>query len=506
MDLKKKGFSFPTAFTVLFIVLMLSCILTYAIPAGSYSKLKYDADDSGKNEFTLTKPDGSSEILPATQDVLDNLGIKANLEKFINKDIKKPISIPNTYEKLEQNPQGVVPFITSSIKGVYDSIDIILFVLVLGGIIGILDYSGAFNAGIAALSRATRGREYILIIFVTFLISLGGTTFGLAEETIALYPILVPIFIAAKYDVMVCIGAIYMGSSIGTMMSTVNPFSTVIASNAAGINFVDGLTFRFIGLILGTGITIAYILRYGSKIRKDPSKSIVYEEREKIAQKFEHSGEAPALTTRFKIALLLFLLSFIVMIWGVALQGWWFEEMTALFLVAAVIIGIALKIPEKIFVSKFISGAGELIGVGLIIGVARAVNIILETGNISDTILHTLSGVVQGFNPWLFIIIMMLIFVILGFFVSSSSGLATLSIPIIAPLADAVGLPRDIIITAYLFGLGIISFITPTGLILATLDMVDVTYNKWLKFVMPLIFILTALSIILLLIQVTISV
>lgn len=396
-------------------------------------------------------------------------------------------------------------FLSGSVKGVYECIDIILFVLVLGGLINILDHSGAFGAGISALSRATKGKEYILIIVVTILISLGGTTFGLAEETIALYPILIPVFIAAKYDVLVCIAAIYMGSSIGTMMSTVNPFSVVTAANAAGINFTAGMGFRLAGLIIGTAVTIIYILRYAGRIRKDPTKSLIYEDKERIEKKFDKHAEDLVMTLRFKIALILFLAAFVVMVYGVAIKGWWFEEMTVLFLVTSVIIGIVLRVSEKEFVSKFIEGAGGLIGVGLVIGIARAVNIILETGKVSDTILYKLSGIVSGMNPFLFIVIMMLIFVVLGFFINSSSGLATLSIPIIAPLADAVGMPREIIISAYIFGLGMISFITPTGLILATLDLVDVTYNKWIKFVLPLMGILTVLSMILLILQVAFS-
>lgn len=396
-------------------------------------------------------------------------------------------------------------FLSGSVKGVYECIDIILFVLVLGGLINILDHSGAFGAGISALSRATKGKEYILIIVVTILISLGGTTFGLAEETIALYPILIPVFIAAKYDVLVCIAAIYMGSSIGTMMSTVNPFSVVTAANAAGINFTAGMGFRLAGLIIGTAVTIIYILRYAGRIRKDPTKSLIYEDKERIEKKFDKHAEDLVMTLRFKIALILFLAAFVVMVYGVAIKGWWFEEMTVLFLVTSVIIGIVLRVSEKEFVSKFIEGAGGLIGVGLVIGIARAVNIILETGKVSDTILYKLSGIVSGMNPFLFIVIMMLIFVVLGFFINSSSGLATLSIPIIAPLADAVGMPREIIISAYIFGLGMISFITPTGLILATLDLVDVTYNKWIKFVLPLMGILTVLRMILLILQVAFS-
>lgn len=502
METKKKKFTFPTAFTVLFIVLALSCVLTFVVPAGSYAELAYD---DTVNEFVLTQPTGETENLPATQETLDKIGVNAPVEKFTNGDIYKPIGVPGTYEKVESNPQGLKAFILTTVYGVHDSIDIILFVFIIGGLIGILDYSGAFNAGIAALSRATKGKEYILIVFVTILIALGGTTFGLAEETIALYPILVPVFLAAKYDALVCIAAIYMGSSIGTMMSTVNPFSVVIASNAAGINFTEGMAFRMAGLILGTAVTIVYILRYAGKIKKNPELSLIYEDREKIVAKFEHAGEAPALTFRYKLALTIFLALFVIMVIGVSKLGWWFGEMTALFLVGAVILGFVLGIPEKTFVAKFTAGAGDLVGVALIIGVARAVNMVLTEGMVSDTILYGLTSVVDGMSPSIFIILMMFIFVILGFFINSSSGLATLSIPIVAPLADAVGLPRDVIISAYIFGLGMISFITPTGLILATLDMVDVTYDKWLKFVMPLMGILTVLSMVILLVQANVS-
>lgn len=496
---KKKGkISFPSAITVLFIVLLLAAGLTYIVPAGSYAKLAYDA---GSSEFTLTQPNGETETLPGTQETLDDLGIISPIEKFEDGSINKAIGVPGTYERVEQSPQGFGAFVNAPINGIYESIDIILFIFIIGGLIGILDYSGAFNAGIAALSKATKGKEYILIVFITFLIALGGTSFGLAEETIALYPILVPVFLAAKYDALVCIAAIYMGSSIGTMFSTVNPFSVVIASNAAGINFMEGMLFRGLGLILGTAITIIYILRYANRIKKDPSKSLIYGDHDKIEAKFARQGEAPELTFSYKLALILFLGTFGVMIYGVSRLGWWFGEMTALFLVSSVIIGVLLRIPEKMFVEKFVGGAADLMGVALVVGIARAVNLILESGNVSDTILYSLSSGVAGMNPSLFIILMMFIFVILGFFINSSSGLAVLSIPIIAPLADAVGLPRDVIISAYIFGLGMISFITPTGLVLASLEMVDVTYEKWLKLVMPLMGILTVLSIVLLLIQ-----
>lgn len=497
---KKKKLSFPTAFTVLFIVLILAAILTHFIAAGSYAKLAYDGE---QNVFIETLPDGSSKELKATQKTLDKLGIKNDIKKFTDGSINKPIAVPGTYQKVKANPQGVKEVILAPVSGIQDCIDIILFVFMIGGVVGVINYTGAFRSGISALSKLTKGHEYILIIFVTALISLGGTTFGMAEETIAFYPIIIPIYLAAGYDAMVGIAAIYMGSAVGTMFSTVNPFCTVIASNAAGISFTEGMKFRLVGLVIGTLITIVYIIKYANKVRKDPSKSLIFDSKEHIEAKFldEDSSDDP-LTWRKRIILILFMITFIIMVWGVSSQDWWFNEMTALFMISGIIIGVVSGIGEKVFVDEFVSGAADLMSVALVIGIARSINIVLENGLVSDTILYNMSNLVSGMSPSIFVILMMFVFIILGFFISSSSGLAVLSIPIMAPLADSVGVPRDIIISCYMYGLGLISFITPTGLILASLSMVDVTYDKWLKFIMPLMGIITVFALGLLLVEV----
>lgn len=499
--MSKKKMSFPTAFTVLFIVLIFAAILTYVVPAGSYSKLKYEAD---KISFSVTKPDGSVENLPGTQETLNNLGVKVGIEKFKEGSISKAVAIPGTYEEVPKNPQGFINILKAPINGIYDTVDIIVFVLIIGGVIGVLNSTGTFDAGIASLSRATKGREFLLIVVVTVLISLGGTTFGLAEETIALYPVLVPVFMAAGYDAIVCIAALYMGSSIGTMFATVSPFSSVIASNAAGITFTQGLTMRAIALVIGTIITIVYIVKYGKKIKKDPTKSLIYDQKEEITEKFLKDydpNNVPEFTFRRKLMLSIFGLAFVVLVWGVSSQEWWFGEMTALFLLVGIIIGVISGIGEKEFVNKFVAGAADLVGVALIIGIARAINLIMDSGLISDSILNASSGLVTGMNPKIFIVVMLFVFIVLGFFIPSSSGLAVLAIPIMAPLADTVGLPRDVIVSAYQYGQGLIAFITPTGLILATLAMVDVTYDKWLKFIMPLMGYIGILAVVMLLIQ-----
>jgi uncharacterized ion transporter superfamily protein YfcC len=196
--------------------------------------------------------------------------------------------------------------------------------------------------------------------------------------------------------------------------------------------------------------------------------------------------------------LILFAAAFGIMIYGVKEIGWWFQEMTALFLGVTLLMIPLAKLEEKEFVGEFVRGASELLGVALIIGLARGVTIIMDAGMISDTILNGLSNVVSGMSGVLFSTTMFVVYNILGFFISSSSGLAVLSMPIMAPLADVVGVGRDVVVNAYQYGLGLISFITPTGLILASLAMVGITYDKWLKFVMPLVGIIAVLSVVLL--------
>lgn len=504
-ETKKRGIRFPTAYTVLFIVLLLAAALTYLIPAGKYAKLSYNSDNKA---FVVESPKGDSKDLPATQATLEELGVKINVEQFTSGSIYKPVAIPNTYEQLEANPTSWSDFFLAPVKGVHDTVDIMLFVLIIGGIIGILNASGAINAGFASLSRATKGNEFILIVLVTFLIALGGTTFGMAEETIALYPIIIPIFLVAKYDALVGIAAIYLGSSIGTMFSTVNPFSTIIASSAAGTTYTEGITFRVVGLVLGVIIVTAYILRYANKVKKDPSKSIIFAQKAEIEASLSknRSNDVPSFTFARAVMLMLFLAAFLIMVWGVSKNDWWFNEMTVLFLIVGILICLLAiffqGLSERETVNHFVSGAADLVGVGLIIGVARGVNIIMDNGLISDTILYNATQLVTGMSPAAFIIAMMVIFIVLGFFIPSSSGLAVLSMPIMAPLADTVGLPRDTIVSAYQYGQGLMAFITPTGLILVVLSMVHVTFDKWLKFVLPLMFLIAGLAVAMLLAQV----
>lgn len=494
-----KKIKFPTAQTVLIIIAGLVAILTWFIPSGKFNSLAYN-----KSENTFTRiSHNKTETLEATQATLQALEIKIPIEKFISGDIWKPISIPNTYHKVDDVPQGIMEFVKSPIKGIIEAADIIFLVLFIGGLIGIMNITGAFESGISWLAKALNGKEYLLIIFVTSLVAIGGTTFGLAEETIAFYPILIPVFLAAKYDAMVPLACIYVGSSVGTAFSTTNPFSTIIASDAAGINWTAGLTSRIVMLCLGTLICILYILRYAKRVKKDPSQSIIFSQKEAIETHFGNSTHSiVALNNRIRLILFVFIMCFVVMIYGVSQLEWWFLEMTVVFFIGAILIGIIGNIDEYRFVETFVKGASELLGVALIIGIARGITILMEDGQISDTLLYYASNATNGMNKSIFINAMLFIYGGLSFFIPSSSGMAVLTMPIMAPLADGVGIGREAIVNTYQYGMGLFAFVSPTGLILASLAIVKVGYDKWLKFIVPLVVILTIFTMIMLTVSV----
>jgi uncharacterized ion transporter superfamily protein YfcC len=355
--------------------------------------------------------------------------------------------------------------------------------------------TGAFESGLAALTKKTVGREFLLVFGVSCFMIFGGTMCGFEEEAVAFYPILAPIFIALGYDSIVTVGAIFMASSVGTTFSTVNPFSSVIASNAAGTVFTEGIGVRLACLIVASICYLIYLRWYANKVKANPEFSYSYEDRDKFKALWEmdtskDTAEQLAFDTKKKIILVIFVSAFIIMIVGVMSLGWWFPQMAAEFVMLSIIVmfiagGGKKGLGESKMVNAFTDGASSMVGVALIIGLARGVNYILNTGLISDTLLYNASNLVSGMSGPMFICILMLVFFVLGFVVPSSSGLAVLSMPIFAPLADTIGIPRWIIVAAYQFGQYAMLYIAPTGLIMATLQMLDMKMSHWFRFVWP---------------------
>jgi len=485
--------SFPGPIAILMVVIMLSAISTWLLPAGQYNKLSL----SGHSFVMAT--DTSEIKLPLTQKTLDSLHIHIALQKFVNGDIRKPVSVPGTFTRQKRNGQGFLSVLEAPIKGIIDSIDIILFILIIGGFMYVFDETGAMVKGISSLSHSMKGREPWLIAILTVIFSFFAGSYGMAEEAFVFYAILVPLLLAAGYDLLVPLAIIFGGTAIGTIASFSNPFSTIIASNAAGINWMDGLAGRLILWVIITALLVVYILRYAAKIKKDPTASLVYKYDGKVESPFEvtlnQQTDTPKLELKTKLLLLIYVMTFLIMIAGVVFLDWWTLEMSALFLGSSILIAVIARVNEKTFTSEFINGARSLLSVAFIIGVARGVTIVLNDGHVIDSILFYTSHIVQGVPPTFFILLLLMFYLVFSIFIQSSSGMAVLTMPIIGGLAIIVNIPGREIVNSYNYGLCIMSFVAPTGLILPSLAMVNISLKTWLKFIMPLLIVLLLICI-----------
>ena len=505
---KKRCTYFPSAYTILLCLELVVFILTYIIPKGKFNTIEYD---SSTEKFIINKYNKTSQPEPetknATQEILDKLGVKISLDKFTSGDIKKPISIPGTYKVLEDEENAnFFDLFLYPILGLIDSSNIDFVLMMIGGCINLLIEMKALTSGMEALARLTKNHEIILLIVSFFLISIGGTTFGIAEEILSFYPVLMPIFIKSGLDGGLAAASLYFGSVVGTMFSTVNPFAVGIGSYSAGINFIDGIVLRVIGFILVDVLVIGYFIFYNFRVKKNPLKSAVYDIKDELIEKYskyknvQSEDNTVAITnqedllkkdnevpTKFtiiqKIGMILFGLAFVLLIIGVSALGWWFEHLAAIFGVLGIILIFLARKGEVKGIEIFVKGAGDFAGVMVIIGIARGINITLDKGLIADTILNGLCNLVDGLPKVLFAVIMFIVFIILGIFIQSSSGLAVLSMPVFAPLADNVNCSRAVVVNSYMFGQNFISLITPTGLTLIVLQLVGLKYTHWLKFI-----------------------
>lgn len=457
----------PSAYTILFAIIIIMAILTWIIPAG-----QYDYQDEGE-------------------------------------------PIAGTYHQVAQNGQTVSDVIISPFQGFYDAIDVATFILMVGGFLGVMVKTGAINASITAIIKRLKGREKLLIPILMCVFALGGTTFGMAEETIAFYPLILPIIIAAGYDAMTAVSVILLGAGVGVLGSTVNPFATGIAAGFAGISLGEGIILRLAILLVSLVVTIWYVMNYAQKTKKSPELSLVANLAEMHKKHFlSMQTEEVELTGKRKISLLIFCLTFIVMIYAVIpfedigitaipTLGWWFPQLSGLFFAAAVIAGIFYRLNQYEIIAAFLDGAKDLLGVAFIIGISRGITVIMNSGYITDTILSWGEAALSGTESIFFTVLSYIIYLPLSFLIPSTSGLATLSMPIMAPLADFSGVGRDIVITAFQSACGLLNLITPTSaVVMGGLAIGRVPYDKWLKFTWKLLLILLAISLVFLIIGV----
>ena len=539
---KKNCCHFPSAHTVLLILEVVVFILTYIIPKGKYNCIKYIEEKDIFEIYTYDKNGKKKEgRLNATQETLDKLNISIEIENFKNGYFKDDVAIPNSYKTFENATKtNFFKLFLYPMLGLNDCADIAFFLMMVAGCLNILIEMNSFLSAILALSRCGKNSGIILLIIVYFILSIGGSALGFEEQILAFYPALMPAYIKCGIDGALAAASIYFGSIVGNMFSTLNPCGTVIGSSLAGVSFMDGIVFRIIAFIIGDGVVIGYFVYYHITVTKHPEKSVVYAIREDIKNKVlkdeeeknkidENNNEAEynvnddieddeeeqnlkesktkknEFTWIQIISLILFALGFVVMIVGVTVLGWWFEEMGAIFFILGIILIILARKGEKEGIEIFAKGAGDFVNIILIIGIARGISKTLDDGLIEDTILYGLSNLVEGMSKEAFAVILFFIYIILGFFIQNGTGLAVLSIPVFAPLCRQVGCSENVLVNAFMYGQNFIEFVSPTGLSLIVSQMVGMKYIHWLKFVWKVMIPLFILIIILVILDAVIE-
>ena len=445
----------PTAYTILFLLLILVAAATWIIPAGSY-------------------------------------------------DYADGVPIAGTYHAVEQNPQGPGDVLRAAFSGFYDAVDVCVFILMVGGFLGVVMKTGAVDAGVADIIRRLGGREKWLIPILMVLFGLGGTTYGMWEETMAFYPLLIPVFLAAGYDAVVGISVILLGAGAGVIASTVNPFATGIAAGFAGVSLGDGILLRLLELVAFEAAAIWFVMAYAAKVKRDPARSVVGVGAGKIQVAVDGQVD---FTPRRKLIMVLFTATFLLMVYAVIpfdemglplpVLGWWFPELSALFLTAGVIIGLIGRMGEEELAETYVAGCADLLGVAFIIGISRGITVLMRDGAITDTILHWGEGALSGTGPVAFTLLVFLLYLPLTILIPSSSGLATLSIPVVAPLGKFAGVGGDLVVTAFQSASGLVNILTPTAaVVMGALALGHVSYDRWLKYVWKLmaVFFLLALA------------
>lgn len=320
----------------------------------------------------------------------------------------------------------------------------------------------------------------------------------------AFYPLLIPVFLAAGYDAVVGISVILLGAGAGVIASTVNPFATGIAAGFAGVSLGDGILLRLAELVVFEAAAIWFVMAYAAKVKKNPSKSVVGVGAGKIHVTMDQ--QVP-FTARRKVIMAVFTLTFLIMVYAVVpfdemglplpTLGWWFPELSALFLVGGVVIGLIDRMGEEELVETYVAGCADLLGVAFIIGISRGITVLMNDGAITDTVLHWGERALSGTGAIGFTLLVFVLYLPLTILIPSSSGLATLSIPIVAPLGKFAGVGGDLVVTAFQSASGLVNILTPTAAVLmGALALGHVPYDRWVKYVWKLmaVFLLLALG------------
>jgi uncharacterized ion transporter superfamily protein YfcC len=459
---KKGGIRVPHTYVLLFIVVVLMAILTYFVPAGEFDR----AED------------------PATGRI------------FV---------VADSYHSVESNPAGFFDIFTAIPKGMEKSGYIIFFVLLIGGSFGILQATGAIDAGIGHIVKRMQGREKLIIPILMIVFSLAGAILGSAEELLPFYPIVISLALALGFDTITGTSIVLLGAGAGFAGAFLNPFTVGIAQGIAGLPLFSGLWFRVVAFVLILGVAIIYVYRYASKIHKNPELSFTYEQDKTKHQEFS-LGEVAEFTNKHKLVLAVFAIGLIILTFGVVKLGFYITELAAMFLIMGIIAGLVGGLKADQIAEEFVKGAQGLVYGALVIGLATSIMVVMQDGKIMDTIIYGVANLVQGLPPAFGGIGMFIAQSLINFIIPSGSGQAAASMPIMAPMADLIGISRQSAVLAFQFGDGFSNVINPTsGYFMAALAIGAIKWEKWFKYMLPLFLIWSVMGAVLVFVSVIIG-
>ena len=434
----------PDPYILITIIIALSTAATYIIPAGEYNR----------------------QTVEGTETV-----------------------VPGSFHYIPQQPASIAEFFLSIQLGLIDAASIVFFIMLVGGALGILNYTGALEAGIAKISvRAQKsGNRNIPLIVIPLVVGFMGGVIGSFEELIPFIPLMVLLSRSLDYDAIVGCSLILLGSTAGFASAPLNPFTVGVAQGIADLPLFSGMWYRWIFWGVSMTVTIAYIYRYASKVRKDPSESYVSD-----IDYSEFSTDTEISDIEFEkdhyVILSIFSLAIVVLIIGVIQFGWFINEIGTLFLVTGVVSGIVYGLDGETIVEQFIEGVSTVTYAALIVGVARGIIVILESGSILDTIIFSLIQPLQQLPGPIAGALIVPVMTIINFFIPSGSGQAAVVIPILAPVADVINIPRQAIILAFQYGDGFSNMFIPTsGATMAMISLADIPYGRWIFYTAKLL-------------------
>ncbi|MGX4668611.1 YfcC family protein [Cerasibacillus sp. JNUCC 74] len=458
---RKRKMALPDAYVILFTILLLAAIATYVVPTGSFER-------ETVNDITTV--------------------------------------VPESYQKIDQQPISLIEIFTAIQQGMIDSAGLIFLVLIIGGAFAVIEYTGAIDALIMKTINQTKDKEYLLIIIVSALFSVFGALGIIVNAVIAFIPIGIILARSMRLDAIVGVSIIYLGAYAGFNTAFLDPLTTGMAQEIAQVPLFSGLGLRILIYLTILISTIGYVCWYAIRVKKDPLNSILGEHRfPKNADKDMSNAPAP-LTIVHKLVLGWLAIGIGFYVFGVFQYNWSLNHMAAMFIVIAIGTAIIARINTNEFVIQFFNGCKGLVYGALIIGMARSIVVVLENGQILDTIVQGMSKMMDPFTSVIGAIVMFIANFLFNIIVSSGSGQAVIVMPIMTPLADMMEIPRQVAVQAYKMGDGFSNVITPiSGVLMATLAIAGIPWGKWLKFIMPLVIIWCVIGIVYLTIAVMIG-